>query len=284
MASHVFVKFGIYGLKPFLLLIKQRRKVCWAAGEYWIYRNADALIFTKEGDTDYIKEKKWDTAQGGKIDLKKCFYINNGIDIEVFNQNIKKYIVDDEELNSDKFNVVYAGSIRPVNDVGKILLSAKLLKNQSDIQFLIYGDGNQKTILEQQIIDEGLTNVKLKGYINKRYIPYILSKANVNLLNYSQTQYNWARGNSSNKLFEYMASGKPIISTVKMGYSIIERYQCGIELEKGTPQELADTILKFKNMNKNEYNMIGQNAKKSAENFDFKELTKKLIDIIEGVG
>lgn len=216
--------------------------------------------------------------------FKKCFYINNGIDIEVFNQNIKKYIVDDEELNSDKFNVVYAGSIRPVNDVGKILLSAKLLKNQSDIQFLIYGDGNQKTILEQQIIDEGLTNVKLKGYINKRYIPYILSKANVNLLNYSQTQYNWARGNSSNKLFEYMASGKPIISTVKMGYSIIERYQCGIELEKGTPQELADTILKFKNMNKNEYNMIGQNAKKGAENFDFKELTKKLIDIIEGVG
>lgn len=206
--------------------------------------------------------------------FKKCFYINNGIDIEVFNQNIKKYIVDDEELNSDKFNVVYAGSIRPVNDVGKILLSAKLLKNQSDIQFLIYGDGNQKTILEQQIIDEGLTNVKLKGYINKRYIPYILSKANVNLLNYSQTQYNWARGNSSNKLFEYMASGKPIISTVKMGYSIIERYQCGIELEKGTPQELADTILKFKNMNKNEYNMIGQNAKKGAENFDFKELTK----------
>ena len=24
-------------------------------GEYWIYKNADALIFTKEGDTDYLK-------------------------------------------------------------------------------------------------------------------------------------------------------------------------------------------------------------------------------------
>lgn len=254
------------------------------AGEYWIYRNADALIFTKEGDTDYIKEKKWDTAQGGKIDLNKCFYINNGIDIEAFNQNIDEYVIDDEDLNSEKFNVVYAGSIRPVNDVGKILTAAKLLKDQQDIQFLIYGDGNQRPMLEQRIIDEGLTNVKMKGFINKKYIPYILSKASVNLLNYSQTQYNWSRGNSSNKLFEYMASGKPVISTVKMGYSIIEKYQCGIELEKGTPQELADAILKFKNMNKNEYNMIGQNAKKGAENFDFKELTKKLIDIIEGVG
>src|SRR5690554_4249261 len=38
-------------------------------GEHWIYKNADALIFTKEGDVDYIKEKKWDVSNGGDIDL-----------------------------------------------------------------------------------------------------------------------------------------------------------------------------------------------------------------------
>lgn len=254
------------------------------AGEHWIYKNANALVFTKEGDTDYIKEKKWDTGQGGKINLDKCFYINNGIDIEAFNQNIKDFVVDDPDLNSDKFNVVYAGSIRPVNDVGKIVSAARLLKDQSDIQFLVYGDGNQRQMLEQQIKDEGLTNVKMKGYINKKYIPYILSKANVNILNYSQTQYNWARGNSSNKLFEYMASGKPVISTVKMGYSIIDKYNCGLELEKSTPEDLATAILKIKNMSVEEYKTIGQNARKGAEDFDFNILTKKLIDVIESVG
>lgn len=56
------------------------------AGEHWIYKNADALIFTKEGDTDYIKERKWDTKQGGVIDLKKAYYINNGVDIDAFNR------------------------------------------------------------------------------------------------------------------------------------------------------------------------------------------------------
>lgn len=254
------------------------------AGEHWIYKNANALVFTKEGDTDYIKEKKWDTGQGGKINLDKCFYINNGIDIEAFNHNIKDFVVDDPDLNSDKFNVVYAGSIRPVNDVGKIVSAARLLKDQSDIQFLIYGDGNQRELLEQQIKDEGLTNIKMKGYINKKYIPYILSKANVNILNYSQTQYNWARGNSSNKLFEYMASGKPVISTVKMGYSIIDKYNCGLELEKSTPEDLATAILKIKNMSVEEYNTIGQNARNGAEDFDFNILTKKLIDVIESVG
>ncbi|MDI9493314.1 MAG: glycosyltransferase [Bacillota bacterium] len=97
--------------------------------------------------------------------------------------------------------------------------AAALLEDDNDIQFLIYGDGSEKEVLEKRIVDEGLSNVKMKGFINKQFIPYILSKSSVNIFNYSQSKYNWARGNSSNKLFEYMASGKPIISTVKMGYS-----------------------------------------------------------------
>lgn len=252
-------------------------------GEHWIYKKADALIFTKEGDTDYIKEKKWDTAQGGNIDLEKCYYINNGVDIEGFIESIANNKIEDSDLESDKFNVIYTGAIRPVNDVGNLLDTAKLLKHDSNIQFLIYGDGNQKEILEKRIEDEKLTNVKMKGYINKKYIPYILSRSSVNILNYSQSQYNWTRGNSSNKLFEYMASGKPIISTVKMGYCILEKYNCGISLSKNTAEELAYTIVHIKNMEQQEYNLIGENAIKATEEFDFKNLTSKLIFIIEKV-
>lgn len=252
-------------------------------GEHWIYKNADALIFTKEGDTDYIKEKKWDTEQGGNIDLGKCHYINNGVDIELFDKLINENTIEDDDLNTDKFNVVYVGAIRPVNNVGNILDAAVILKDNKDIQFLIYGDGNQKEMLEKRVAEEDLANVKMKGYVNKRYIPYILSKSSVNILNYSQTQFNWARGNSSNKLFEYMASGKPIISTVKMGYSILDKHKCGLEIEDGTGQHLAETILKIKDMSKIEYERIGRNAKEGAKHFDFKILTKKLIDIIENV-
>ncbi|NMA30985.1 MAG: glycosyltransferase family 4 protein, partial [Candidatus Methanofastidiosa archaeon] len=179
------------------------------AGEHWIYRKADALIFTKEGDTDYIKEKKWDTLQGGDIDLKKAHYINNGVDIEAFNKSVEENVLEDTDLDKGKFNVIYVGAIRPINDVGNILDAAALLNDEGDIQFLIYGDGIQKEMLEKRAAGEGLSNVKMKGFVNKQFIPYILSKSSVNILNYSRTQYNWARGNSSNKLFEYMASGKP---------------------------------------------------------------------------
>lgn len=252
-------------------------------GEHWIYKKADALIFTKEGDTDYIIEKKWDTEQGGNIDLGKCHYINNGVDLEAFKILSSENNVKDADLSADKFNVVYVGAIRPVNNVGNILDAASILKDEKEIQFLIYGDGNQKGMLEKRVTDENLTNVKLKGFVNKRSIPYILSKSSVNILNYSQTQYNWARGNSSNKLFEYMASGKPIISTVKMGYSILDKYKCGIELESSTPEELANVILEIKKIPNEKYKAMAQNAKNGAKDFDFRQLTRKLIDVIEGV-
>jgi glycosyltransferase involved in cell wall biosynthesis len=253
------------------------------AGEYWIYRNADALIFTKEGDIDYIKERKWDIGNGGKVDLGKCHYINNGVDLAAFMKAIKENVIDDEDLNADKFNVVYAGAIRPINNIGNILDAAALLKDEIDIQFLIYGDGTEREMLQKRVINESLTNVKMKGYINKQFIPYVLSKASVNILNYSQTQYNWARGNSSNKLFEYMASGKPIISTVKMGYCILDKYKCGLSLKNSTPQELAKAILQIKNMPKEQYDEMGRNAALGARDFDFSVLTNKLITVIESV-
>ena len=252
-------------------------------GEHWIYKKANALVFTKEGDIDYIKEKKWDTEHGGDIDLKKAYYINNGLSIEDFEKSIREKKLEDADLNSNKFNVVYAGAIRPVNNVGNILDAASLLKNEKDIQFLIYGDGNERELLEKRVAEEGLHNVKMKGFVNKQFIPYILSKSSVNILNYSQTQYNWTRGNSSNKLFEYMASGKPVISTVKMGYSIIDKYKCGFELENCTPESVSNAILKIKNMSEEEYEEYGKRAKLGASDFDFKVLTDKLIEVINSV-
>ena len=252
-------------------------------GEHWIYKKASAIIFLKEGDFTYITDNRWDIKHGGDINLKKCYYINNGVNIEDFNRQLREYKLDDVDLTSGKFNIIYAGAIRPVNNVGNILDAAHLLKKHKDIQFLIYGDGNQLDILKKRVIDEGLTNVKMKGYVDKKYMPYVLSKSAVNILNYSQTKYNWSRGNSSNKLFEYMASGKPIISTVKMGYCPLKKYKCGLSLEQDTPEELAKVIMQIYEMPKEKYNKICENANNAAKDFDYKILTKKLIEVMENL-
>ena len=256
-------------------------------GEHWIYRKANALIFTKEGDTDYLKERKWTTAQGGDIDLGKCHYINNGVDIAACEERSRTMQLDDQDLNDEsKFNVTYVGTIRPVNNVGNLLDTAKILVangGYDDVQFLIYGDGGQLAELQERVKNEHLNNVKMKGFVNRQYVPYILSKSSINMLNYAQNQYNWTRGNSSNKLFEYMASGKPIISTVHMGYSIIKKYDCGVELDEDTPEALAEQIMLFHDMKSEERDQIGRNARNGANDFDFSVLTEKLIQVIESV-
>ena len=254
-----------------------------SVGEKWMYVHADAIVFTKEGDVDHIKEMGWDKDHGGKIDLAKCHYINNGVNLKDYYASIEKDILKDPDLEDDSFKVVYTGTVRPVNNVGNLLDTAKLLKDKKDIKFLIFGGGSELEKLEKRVQDEHIDNVIFKGFVEKKYIPYILSRSSVNVLNYSQANYNWSRGNSSNKLFEYMASGKPIISTVKMGYCILDKYQCGLSLEECTAKALAEQILKIHDMPEEAYAQMAENAKNGAKDFDFPVLTRKLYQVIKRV-
>ncbi|MCD8248959.1 MAG: glycosyltransferase family 4 protein [Lachnospiraceae bacterium] len=254
-----------------------------SAGEKWMYVHAEAIVFTKEGDVDHIKEMGWDKEHGGKIDLGKCHYVNNGVNLVDFYANLEHDILPDPDLTDESFRVTYTGTVRPVNNVGNLLDTAKLLKEQKDIRFLIFGGGSELETLKKRAADEKIDNVVFKGFVEKKYIPYILSRSSVNVLNYSQSNYNWSRGNSSNKLFEYMASGKPLISTVRMGYSILDRYECGLSLDECTPQALAREILRIHDMPQEAYAQMAENAREGAKDFDFPVLTERLYQVIESV-
>lgn len=250
-------------------------------GEYWLYQQSDALIFLKEGDPTYITGRQWDQMHGGKIDLSKVHYINNGVDLVDFKNLQHSKVYQDPDLTEENFNVVYTGAIRMVNNIDLMLDAAKLLTDYKDIQFLIYGDGNQLADLRKRIANENIPNVKLKGYVNQEYIPSLLDQSSVNVLNYAQDLYNWSRGNSSNKLFNYMAAGKPIISTVQMGYSPIVHYQCGLELENNRAEDLATAILQIKEMDAASYQTMARNAAQAAHDFDYQSLTNKLLKVVE---
>ena len=244
--------------------------------EKWMYKNASQLIFTFPGGEDYLIDKKWDKV----VDLKKVNYINNGVDLETYREQQKDELYDQDLLN-DKFKVIYMGSIRKVNNIELLVSVAVELqrRGEKDIQFLIYGDGTEKEELEKRCKDQELTNIVFKGRVEKKYIPYILSKSNLNLLNYKQSS-TWKYGGSQNKQFEYLASGRPICSNVKMGHSIIEYYQCGLERNMNTVDEYIETILYYKNMEKNEYERQCKNALLAANEFDYSILAGKVESVL----
>jgi glycosyltransferase involved in cell wall biosynthesis len=249
-------------------------------GEKWIYKKANKLIFTMPGGYDYIIDQNWQHI----IPKEKCFNINNGIDFHEFDYNKENYIIEDEDLeNNNIFKIIYTGSIQRVNNLKIIVDVAKELKEYNKIKILIWGIGNELEELREYVKTEHLPNIIFKGYVEKRYIPYILSKANLNLLHCEYTSL-LKYGISHNKNFEYLTSGNPILSTIKSNYDIVVENNIGSTVEIQTIDNIKNAILDFYSMiikHKELYDEMRLNARKTAEEYDFKVLTKKLINIIE---
>lgn len=239
-----------------------------------IYKHADALVFTMEGGKDYLIDKKWSK----KINLDKVFNINNGIDIVEQDSQRKDFIIDDLDLLDDKFKVVYTGSIRTANSVDLLVKAAEKLEKYL-IKFIIYGDGDNRSELEQYCADNGIANVKFKGKVDKKYIPYICSKASINVLTYKNAG-TWKYGGSQNKMFDYMNAGRPIVTNIQMGYSLLKKYYCGVELGNNEVTDLAEAILQIYNLPQDEYEQMCKNAKEAAKDFDYSILTDKLEEVI----
>ena len=246
-----------------------------------IYSESDATIFTLQGGVDYIREKKWDVAHGGNVNLEKVYYINNGVDLESYYDNLKLFHIKDYDLDDDTiFKVVYAGAINKTNGVERLVKIGKLISEYANIKILIWGNGDHLDALKTLIKNEGVKNVIYKGVVEKKYIPYILSKSNINILNYKGNS-SFTYGCSNNKLFEFLASGNPIICTVKMNYSIINQYNCGLEIEDN--EEIAQEIIRIYKGGAKLHFQLAENAKIAAKDFDFSTHTQKLITIIESL-
>lgn len=253
------------------------------AGEKLLYKKANKLIFTFEGGADYIKDQKWDISQGGPIELNKVYYLNNGVDLDAFNYNKKLETLYDQDLENDNFfKVIYTGSIRKVNEVGYIVEVAKEVQSlgMNDVKFIIYGEGDEKANLIKKVEKEKIKNIVFKGRVAKNKIPFVLSHSDVNILHFKDNSIK-KYGASLNKLFEYFASARPIISDCEFGYDLIKKYDCGVVIDKATPEQLAREILKIKNLDEKDYNLMCNNSSKLARLYDFKKLTKGLITIIE---
>ena len=255
-------------------------KIAYLA-EKWLYQKADEIVFSMEGGKDYIIEKGWDLQSGGKINLNNVHYINNGVDMKDFDFNQKSYKINDSDLeNDDMFNIIYLGSIRLANDLKKLIDAAKVLENEKKLQFLIYGDGESRIFLQNYCKIKGIKNVKFKQkWIELKYVPYVLSRSSLNILNYMPNPV--ARfGGSQSKSFQYMASGKPICSNIKFGYCPITKYNLGIANDFKNSNEYAKAILSFFKLDQEQYKSICLNNRRIAENYDYKRLTLKFEKLL----
>ena len=241
-----------------------------------IYVKSDSIVFTAAGEYEYIIEQGWEK----EISREKVAYINNGIDLELFDYNKDNYKISDKELEDEQsFKVIYTGSIRRVNNLGGILDVAKEVNNPA-VRFLIWGDGDELPMLKQRIKDENITNVIFKGKVEKKYIPYITSKANLNYAHNTASPL-FRFGLSFNKIFDYLAAGKPILCDFPANYNPVFMGNAGVAVESADSKDVARKIEEFADMDAEQYNQYCISARESAKDYDFKFLTQKLIDTIK---
>ena len=246
--------------------------------EKWMYTNADELVFTMEGGKDYIIEHKLDKAHGGKVDLKKVHHINNGVDLEKFIEAKENNHFYDEDLaDPDKVCIVYTGSVRKANHLEYILQIAKHFVD-TNVYFLVWGQGDEKEQLELKVKEEGLNNVKFKGYVEKNNIPSILTQADLLFL-HLQYEPVIKYGYSSNKFFDYLAAEKPIIADLDGKYELVRSNNIGIVIPNDNSEMAAQMIMAMIEAG-NGFRKFTRNISGVARQYDFANLTKKLEELL----
>ena len=265
------VAYGIAGPRnPAVLYLRRLEK--------WIYTKSDAVVFTMEGAYDYIKEQHWESA----VPRSKVHYINNGVDLELFDYNREHFKAEDKDLEDpETFKVVYTGSIRKVNGLGLLLDAAKEVKNPR-VRFLIWGDGDERAALEQRVRDEYIDNVIFKGRVEKKFVPSIVSRADVNIAHCISTPVD-RYGISFNKMFEYFAAGKIVLSDFPTEYNPALQCHAGITVEEASAPNIAEAIEHLAALPEQERTLYEQNSRAAAHKYDFKNLTEELLDVIQSI-
>ncbi len=212
--------------------------------------------------------------------MQKVYYINNGVDLSDFNSWKDTYQLNDRDLISDYKRIIYLGSIRLVNNVMQLIKAAELLSSKKDIKILIYGDGDDREKLINYCKERNLNNIIFKDkWVDPKYVPFILSQSYVNILNYSEGFGRY--GISSSKMFQYMASGRPIVCNIDIYDCPISKYNIGIAKHFVSSEEYVKGIEFILSLPNVEYNAMCQRAYAAAMEFDYKILTNKMIKVIK---
>lgn len=195
----------------------------------WIYRNSDHILISSEGFRKSICDM-------GDFNDKIEFF-PNWVDSAFISSTDHKQPLP--EL-PDGFNVVFAGNIGDAQDVPHILDAAEQLRD-TNINFVLVGDGRRREYAQEEIQRRGLSNVYLPGRYPLTSMPALFKKADVLFLSLKDSPI-FALTVPA-KLTAYMSAGKPIVAMINgEGADVIRRAGCGWTVPAEDSAALATTL------------------------------------------
>jgi glycosyltransferase involved in cell wall biosynthesis len=181
---------------------RERTFLCWASRQ----RSVKLVIAM----TEYLRV---DLVKQFGIPAEKTVTLHDGVDLERFSSSSSQQLARQKlGLASEAPLVIYTGKLSHEKGVDTLLKAALML---ADVQILIVGGGTASDTAQwQRFVDElGARNVTLVGFVPPSRIPSYLQAADVLVLPQSTKSVHATHYTSPLKLFEYMASGRPIVAS-----------------------------------------------------------------------
>lgn len=201
--------------------------------EQFLYDRADYIVVNSPAYVDYLR--------GRGVSEDKISFIPYGTDIEMFRPGIDGGRLREELGIQDRFVVVYAGALGMANDIDTLLRAAQRLIDEPAICFVLFGDGRERPNLEAKARKMGLVNVIFAGARPKKEMPAILAASNVCLAILKDIPM--FRTTYPNKVFDYMAAGRPTILVIDgVIRQVIEGAHGGVFVTPGDDKALAQAV------------------------------------------
>ena len=265
------ITIGGYSRKhPFILMLQH----C----ENYAYRHCDMVVS--------ILDKAFPHMQRHGLSEDRFCCVPNGYLREEW-ENIDNISIpkEHEELltrlhQEGKIIVGFAGGHTQSTAMDVLLDAAGLLKERSNLAFVLVGNGPQKAELVTKAQSENLSNVFFLPPIDKNCIPKLLQQFDICYAGgIHSTLHRY--GTSFNKIIDYMLAAKPIVKSVDEPGCEVERVGCGIQVEAENASQVRDAIVTLANMSEEERENMGAKGQKYAtENLEYHALSQQFIDYV----
>jgi glycosyltransferase involved in cell wall biosynthesis len=206
--------------------------------ENFLYARATHILVNSPAYKEYML--------GKGVSENKITYIPYGTDVDMFNPNVDGSSVRMNLGLENKFVVLYAGALGQANDIDTILRAAERLNHESQIRFVLFGDGKERSRLEAESKRMNLTNVIFAGVCPKKEMPLVIASSNVCLAILQDVPM--FRTTYPNKVFDYMAAARGTVLVIDgVVRDVIESSGGGVFVQPDNDEQLASTILELSN-------------------------------------
>jgi glycosyltransferase involved in cell wall biosynthesis len=242
--------------------------------ECFLCERAERIVILSPRTRDYLagRSREW---------VEKSVLIPNGTQVDRFDQAGKDQPSGKQQpRKTPPLQGIYLGAMGVTNGLDLVLQAIRLANQRHPglTRWMLVGDGPEKPRLRQMAVDLGLDNVQFSDPVPRAQVPHILAGADMLVLVQREVLYG-----SSNKLYDYMAAGKPILFAVHAQHNnLVEEAQCGVSALPDDPEDLAEKLLVLARMPEEERIAMGWRGRAYVrEHHDYRVLAQDLAQALE---